>query len=126
MMRTLGGYIRDYLDRTGLSQTELSARSNVPRVTINRLVKEKTALPDADTRRKLARAMGVSHLNILVAAGEIEPEEVQAAGVQGVVEDMHNSPAFRIHKIVDEIAWDDRDADRMVDMLRGLKPRGGM
>lgn len=87
MMRTLGGYIRDYLERTGLSQTELSARSNVPRVTINRLVKEKTALPDADTRRKLAKAMGVSHLDILVASGEIEPEEVEAAGVQGVAEE---------------------------------------
>ena len=103
MMRTLGGYIRDYLDRTGLSQTELATRAGVPRVTINRLVKEKTALPDADTRRKLASAMGVSHLDIIVAAGEIEPEEVASAGAEGVVERSAAPP--EIHDVLRNLDW---------------------
>lgn len=83
--RTLGEYIRERREVLGLNQTELSRRADVPRETINRLENNKTALPFADTRRRLANALGVSHIDLLIAAGELNPDEVRVAGVELVV-----------------------------------------
>jgi transcriptional regulator with XRE-family HTH domain len=76
MMHSLGDYIRARRERLGLNQAEFARRASVPRTTINRLEKGKTNLPEADVRRKLAVALGVRHVDILEAAGELSADEI--------------------------------------------------
>jgi hypothetical protein len=54
------------------------------RETVNRIEAGMTQIPEADVRRQLAKAPGVSHLELLIVAGEITEEEV--AGAVGRVE----------------------------------------
>lgn len=86
MARTLGEFIKEKREEAGLNQSDLARSSGVLRETINRIENNKTMLPSADSRRRLAKALGVSHLELLIAAGEILPEEVRAAGAEGVIE----------------------------------------
>ena len=86
MTRTLGDFVREKREGLGLSQTELSARADVPRTTVNRIETGTTQLPSPDVRRRLAIALGVSHLDLLIASGEITEEEIAPLGVQGVIE----------------------------------------
>lgn len=118
MVRTLGTFVRDYLDRTGMTQTALADRGEVPRLTINRLVKEKVALPDADTRRKLATAMGVTHIDILIAAGELEPEEALGAGA--TLTDTEALPPV-IRQLLADIDWSPVNTVRTKTMLETIR-----
>jgi XRE family transcriptional regulator of biofilm formation len=79
MSGTLGVYIRNCREQRGLTQTELAERADVPRTTVNRIETGTTQLPSPDVRRRLARVLGVPHLDLLVAAGEVTKAE--AAGV---------------------------------------------
>jgi len=79
VIRNLGSYIKDRRDALGIrTQLDLARLSGVPPTTVNRIEKGVTQLPDADIRRKLARALGVTHVDILIAAGQITAEEIPA------------------------------------------------
>jgi len=86
MTRTLGDFVREKREALGLTQTELSARAKIQRTTVNRIETGTTQLPSADIRRRLATALGVSHLDILVEAQEITRDEIEPLGVRGTVE----------------------------------------
>src|SRR4029434_2675014 len=47
----------------------------------------KIGLPSADVRRRLAIAMGVTHVDLLLAAGELSDADIQVAGIEGVAID---------------------------------------
>lgn len=78
MASTLAGFVRDRRDVLDLTQTELARKAGVPRTTVNRVEKGITKLPEADVRRKLARALHVTHIELLIAAGQITAEEIPA------------------------------------------------
>jgi len=82
MEDSLGHYVVQMRTKIGLKQNQLAERAGLPATTINRIEKGVTKLPSADIRRRLATALGLSHLDILVAAGEITREEVSAGGVE--------------------------------------------
>jgi transcriptional regulator with XRE-family HTH domain len=90
MIRLLGSYVREKRERLGLNQKELAERCGLPANSINRIEQGVTKVPSPDFRRRLAHGLGVSHIDVLVAAGELEPDEVEAAGVQGVVPENPN------------------------------------
>ena len=100
MQRTLGDYLKEKREASGLNQTELSKRAGVPRETVNRIENDKTQLPFADTRRRLAKALGVSHLQLLIAAGEITEQEIAATGAVGVIE---RDPNDRRERLIQRI-----------------------
>lgn len=76
----MGQFVRERRLALGLSQTKLAQLASVPRETVNRLEAGKVALPTSDARRRLAKALGVRHVDLLVAAGELLPEEIPAEG----------------------------------------------
>lgn len=80
----IGSYVKARRTDLGLTQEELSTRSGVGRAQIAQIEGGRVALPGADPRRRLAKALGVSHLDMLIAAGEITEDEIQPLGVQGV------------------------------------------
>ena len=59
----------------------------MPQPALSDIERDRIKLPNADVRRRLAKALGVSHLDLLIAAGELLPEEVVAAGKVGVIEE---------------------------------------
>lgn len=115
MIRTLGSYIEERMEILGLNQTELALRCDVPRVTINRLVKGKTNLPDAGTRRKLAHGMGVTHLDILVAAGEITAEEA------GTTTMSLTHAEARLLPVIRSITWTPAMIEGAAKFLTGIR-----
>ena len=103
MQSTLGDYLKTKREGLGLNQAELARRSGVLRETINRIENNKTMLPSADSRRRLAKALGVSHLDLLVAAGEITEEEITQAGAVGVIAYDPDDPKERFIQAVREL-----------------------
>jgi transcriptional regulator with XRE-family HTH domain len=85
-IRTLGNYVKERREALPLSLTDFAKRSGLSKSELSALENGKIGLPGADKRRKLAAALGVSHLDILVAAGEISEDEVHAAGVPKIPE----------------------------------------
>lgn len=59
----------------GITQEQLADRSGLRRDAIAGIESGKSKKPLPDTRRKLAAGLGVSHEAILIAAGELLPEE---------------------------------------------------
>ena len=83
----LGPYIRQRRADLGMSQIALSEASGVTRSHLSMIEHGKIAIPSADIRRRLAAALGISHLDLLVAAGELTADELQIANTAGVVSD---------------------------------------
>ncbi len=79
MTETLGTYIERRREGLGWSQKDLAIRSEVPATTVNRIERGVTKLPEAGVRRRLAEALGVRHVDLLIAAGELTEEEVDAS-----------------------------------------------
>lgn len=122
MIRTLSQYITERREALGLNQTELAKRAGVERTLINRLESGTTKLPAADKRRAIAKGLGVSHIDILVAAGELAQDEVVQAGVQGVVEP---GPKANLQAEIDRFEWTQEQADDLVDLIEWRMRRRG-
>lgn len=58
----------------------LADRAGLRRSDVNAIEHGRVTLPGADKRRKLADALGIRHVDILVAAGELSEDEVPKEG----------------------------------------------
>lgn len=92
MSTGLAGYIKTRRGDLRIGATDLARAIGKSAAYVSQLEAGKIALPNADIRRRLARELGVSHLDLLVAAGEIDRAEIASAGAAGVVQ---GSDAFR-------------------------------
>ena len=108
MARTLGEFVKERREAFGLNQSALSRNSGVLRETINRIENNKTMLPSADTRRRLAKALNVRHIELLVAAGELTEDEIDP-----------DIPQYQ-DPTMDALAqtWPHLDEDRREDLIR--------
>lgn len=84
---SLRDYLARYMAKTGVSQAEIARASGLSESDISGIMKGRINLPGPNKRRDLAKALGVSHLDILIAAGEILPEEIRPLGVTGVTDE---------------------------------------
>jgi transcriptional regulator with XRE-family HTH domain len=80
MESQLGNYIVAAREQRGWNQTEFAARANIKRAHLAQIERGKIALPNGDLRRRLASALGVRHVDILVAAGELTADEIPREG----------------------------------------------
>lgn len=108
----------DYIVRSreaiGLSQAQLADRAGVSRQIVNRLENGVTKLPTPVVRRALAQTLGVSHLELLVAAGELTADE---AGVMTA----EDSAALRaLRPILEGRDLSDKQVRQIADMVRGM------
>ncbi len=115
-MRTLASYVIQRREALGLKQNELALRADLPANMVNRIEKGVTKLPSPDFRRRLAKGLGVSHLDILVAAGELEPEEVRSAGAEGVVDE--RPVPIEVRELIQSIDWTQDNILSAVNILR--------
>lgn len=92
MSTGLAGYIKTRRGDLRIGATDLARAIGKSAAYVSQLEAGKIALPNADIRRRLAKELGVSHLDLLVAAGEIDRSEIASAGAAGVVQ---GSDTFR-------------------------------
>lgn len=72
----LGAYIRNVREQRMWTQDDLAAKVGTTRAYISQIESGRTKLPNADLRRRLAAALGLRHIDLLIAAGEINADEV--------------------------------------------------
>lgn len=89
----LGAYIKRARERLGWTQADLAVRAGLitpsgeaNRTLIAQLETGRTKVSLPETRRAIADALGVRHLDLLVAAGELTVEEA-GVGTTPVAED---------------------------------------
>lgn len=70
----LGGWIREHRMEQRLSQRELASRSGLSRSYVCDIERGRGAHPSVETLDKLAAALGMARLDLLRAAGLIEPD----------------------------------------------------
>lgn len=113
-MSTLADYIKARRDLLGWTQQRLGEEAGLTKSHLSQIEGGKIALPSAEIRRRLAKALGVRHIDLLIAAGEITPEEAdlaKAAGNPFAIGDarheavellLSNDPAFTsvVHAVV--------------------------
>jgi transcriptional regulator with XRE-family HTH domain len=80
MESQLGNYIVAAREQRGWNQTEFAARANIKRAHLAQIERGKIALPSGELRRRLAAALDVRHVDILVAAGELTGDEIPDEG----------------------------------------------
>lgn len=114
----IGVYIKRVREERGLTQRQLAELADTSAAYVSQIEGGKVAWPGADIRRRIAKALNVSHLSLIVAAGELEPDEIAAAGVEGVVNETPDSPRRVLKDLVDQVNWD-ANAER-VESVEGL------
>jgi transcriptional regulator with XRE-family HTH domain len=96
-MTTLGTYVTQMREQLGLAQVDLAKKAEMTKGEINAIEKGRVAFPDADKRRRLAKALGVTHVDIVVACGELAPDEVaQGSSADPFPGDSDKSAVFRL------------------------------
>jgi len=76
MTDSLAQFIRESRDARGFSQKYLAALVGIPQPALSDIERGKVKLPNADLRRRLAAALNVRHIDMLVAAGELSRDEL--------------------------------------------------
>lgn len=99
MEEGLGAFIKERRRQLGISQTELASRIGVSQGYMSQLEGDKVGLPGADLRRRIARALSVSHLDVLVATGELMASET------GPSTDTRSDAVRRLQGRIDDVRW---------------------
>lgn len=101
MEETLGEYIKKRRERLGYStQTAFAEKAGIARAHLNQIETGKISLPNADLRRKIAAALGVTHAELLVAAGELTRDELD------LPEDTRSEAVKALAPVIDLVDWD--------------------
>lgn len=77
MSGELGAFLSTRRRLLGLTQERVSAAARISRSHLSQIESGKIGLPNAETRRLLARVLAVDHIDLLVAAGELHRDEVK-------------------------------------------------
>lgn len=79
---TLGQFVRELRSERGMAQGELATAAGMPQPALSDIERDRIKLPNADIRRRLAKALGVSHLDLLVAAGTAPVSSICSATIR--------------------------------------------
>lgn len=117
-MGSLGDLLRDRRAALGMTQVELAEQAGVNQPLVSDIERGKTKLSNPDARRRIARALQVRHVDMLVAAGELYPEEVPGGEVE--------PRPFKYPEIVDLLESVTLSGERrwaVMDILSGARER---
>ena len=76
----LGTLVRTRRLAMGMTTGRLAEAAGTTSPNISQIESGKTRLPGVETRRRLAAALGLTNLDLLVAAGEISRDEASGGG----------------------------------------------
>lgn len=123
----LGDWVKTRRELLGLTQKSLAGSASTSPAYISQIEGGRVGLPNADLRRRLADALGVPHIEIFIAAGELNRDELTAAGQQGVLpQPQYGASPPDLHKLMDQIEWDSSRADMVRSLFKSMiKMDGG-
>lgn len=117
-MDSLQNYIRARRETLGLTVTRLAELADLSKSEISAIENGRIALPGADKRRRLAHALGVRHIDLIVAAGELRPDEVPGPSPITPLRDPERAQLVAILDRLD-LSVDNR-AETLLGLLRML------
>ncbi len=79
MDTSLGRYVREWRERRNMTQSDLAEPVGIGRSHLSQIESGKIKFPNAGIRRRLAAAMGISHVELLIAADELTRDELGTA-----------------------------------------------
>ena len=125
----LGEYIRRERNKRGWTQDVLADAVGTSGAYISQIETGRVAWPGAHLRRGIASALGVSHLEMLVAAGELTAEEAGLVGDGTTAADgiaaLYAELTPYLRRIADQPALADRlvkSVRNTVELLEELSP----
>jgi transcriptional regulator with XRE-family HTH domain len=120
METELAALLRERINTAyGGNQSEFSRATGFSPQAVSAWLKGKVTLPQIDARRRLARELGISHVDLLIAAGELTRQEAESGGIQSRGE-FHGIPPA-VASILREIEdWREWQVDYMVDTVKNL------
>jgi transcriptional regulator with XRE-family HTH domain len=63
--------LKDYRERLGLTQKEAAERAGTSSEYYSQIERGRIAMPNPELRRNIARALGIRHVDYLIAVGEL-------------------------------------------------------
>jgi transcriptional regulator with XRE-family HTH domain len=75
-MDTFADFVRARRETLGMTGVDLATQADLTKSEVSAIENGRIKLPGADKRRRLARALRMRHVDLLVAAGELAPDEV--------------------------------------------------
>lgn len=105
-----------------MTATALANEAGLTKSHLSQIEQGKISFPNADIRRRVATALGVSHLELLIAAGEITEDEITRAGAVSTVQDgpieSELIAAIRAHN------WESSEAEFVKLFLENMYGKG--
>lgn len=118
-MTTLADHVRALRHSRRMSQAQLSSATDVPQTSISNIEGGKTRLPSVDHRRRLATALGTSNVELLLAAKEVDEEELAAwARQSGFARQDPRKDDGELSKLAAELAMEDPESPRVALALQ--------
>lgn len=114
---TFGDWVEKKRLALGITQGKLADAVGISRQSMSAIESGRIKLPNTDIRRRLAAALGVSHLDLLVAAGEITEAELGTS--VGVVEIADDDPRERAIQRLRSITWTE-GVERSVNVVLSI------
>lgn len=122
-MTGIGDVVRRVREEQGLTQTELAEKTGISRARISQIEGGRVALPNVGHRRALAKALGISNIDLLIAAHELDDDELILAGVEGRVEPHPDDWAVKLRDALNLVYWDANPAmaKLVLDIIEGVR-----
>lgn len=111
-VKTLGAFVRERRERRGWTQGRLAEAIGVSGAYVSQIETGATKLPGGHLRRRLAQVLGVRHVDLLIAAGELAPDELPGDG--GWEGDAPDTPQRRLAALAPLLT--DRQADSLLNI----------
>lgn len=113
----LGDFIRQRRTDLGLTQQDLAARCGIAQGNLSDIERGRTTFPTAWVRRALAQELGVSHVDLILAAGELTVDELG-----GVIpeRDAPGSVGREWDELKRMLSWDPATMVMAVLVVRGM------
>jgi transcriptional regulator with XRE-family HTH domain len=108
---SFGDFLIERRERLGMNQTMLADAAGISKSAINAMEHGRVRLPGPERRRAIAAALKVRHVDLLVAAGELDPDEVRGE----VPEIETDTPQGKLA----EVAWHltKRQAESLLNLI---------
>lgn len=110
----MGEYIKERRLALSMSQEDLAESAGTSAAYLSQIERGKVALPGADLRRRLARVLGVRHIDLIVAAGELAPDEVPGPSLPA------RNPSDPVERLCDLVRQIDLTIDRRQETLEAM------
>lgn len=111
-MVALGQYIRDRRHALGLTQSAIERAFGIPQTYLSSVERGTTVLPSEEFRSRLATALQISTIDLLLAAGEVKRDDLMDWAHQaGII--TPDKPSDRVVTLARELSEDDDASPRV-------------